>query len=141
MPDSRRGSKSQSCEADSQNETPEHHLRHTERQHEASPGSELPEPGEAAGQRGRTQRAASCSRHGVHRHDREDKRDQSINSKTSMQYFLIENSVIRAREERARGVMRVRTEHPGALLVNKSRENRSPSRHAALCAVTALGLR
>lgn len=73
MPDSGRGSKSQSGEAHSQNETPEHHLRHTERQHEASPCSELPEPGKAAGQRRRTQRTSPCSLHSVHRHDRNDK--------------------------------------------------------------------
>ncbi len=63
----RRCSEGQSGETDSQNQTPEHHLRNSQRKHDASPGSKLPQPREAAGQRYRAQRPTPrhCSdRHG-----------------------------------------------------------------------------
>ena len=51
MPDSGRCRERQSREADGQDQTPEDHLRDSQSQHDPRPGPELPEAGQAAGQR------------------------------------------------------------------------------------------
>lgn len=75
MPDSGRRSESQSCEADGQDEAPQDHLGHPESQHDPGAGPVLPQPGQAAGQRGGTEgtraadaAAASAARQRVQRH-------------------------------------------------------------------------
>lgn len=74
--DSRRRGERQSRKTDGQDEAPQHHLGHPEGQHDPGAGPVLPQPGQAAGQRGGTQgtrapadaSAASAARQRVQRH-------------------------------------------------------------------------